>query len=238
MKKIYLCTAMLFLLAGCQEVEKPEDKEVSSVIPESIDATIAIKGNLVAGKEIIIETTVKEGSKLVNEAAEVLFEVRKSGQDKREMLEAKNTGSGTYQVMHTFSDQGKYYVIAHVTAKGLHVMPEKEIVIKGIEGEGTAVHPSTDISIEFQSNPVKAGSSSSFEATVQWDGKPLKDADVNFEVWKEGSNESHFTKAKEEALGTYQNKVSFDEPGTYKVQVHVEKDEVHEHQLQTIQVNE
>ncbi|MDQ7864562.1 hypothetical protein RCO48_36125 [Peribacillus frigoritolerans] len=37
--------------------------------------------------------------------------------------------------------------------------------------------------------------------------------------------------------GTYLNKVSFDEAGTYKVQVHVEKDEVHEHQLQTIHVN-
>ncbi|MFJ7638959.1 FixH family protein [Peribacillus sp. NPDC097225] len=237
MKKFYLSAILLFALAGCQETEKPEDKEVSNAIPETMDATISVKGTLVSGKEVILETTVKEGSQLVNEAGEVLFEVRKSGQDKREMLDAKNTGSGTYQVMHTFKEQGKYHVIAHVTAKNQHVMPEKEVVITDNESENTSVHPRSNVLIEFHNNPVTAGNSSTFEANVHLDGKPLTDADVNFEVWKEGSEESYFTKAKEEGKGTYLNKVSFDEAGTYKIQVHVEKEEVHEHQLQTIQVN-
>ncbi|USK66160.1 FixH family protein [Peribacillus frigoritolerans] len=237
MKKLYMCTALLVMLAGCQESEMPEDKEVNSAVPESMDASIVIKGKVEPGKEVILETTVKQGSQLVNEADEVLFEVRKSGQDKREMLEAKNTGSGMYQVMYTFEEQGKYIVVSHVTAKGLHVMPEKEVVVPGHESEGASVHPSTDVSIGFQSNPVKAGNSSNFEATVELNGKPLTNADVNFEVWKEGSEESHFTKAEEDGNGTYLNKVSFEEAGTYKVQVHVEKDEVHEHQLQTIYVN-
>ncbi|WP_057912564.1 FixH family protein [Peribacillus muralis] len=237
MKKIYMCSALLFMLAGCQQTEMQEDKEVNSAVPESMEASIAIKGTLDEGKEVILETTVKQGSQLVNEADEVLFEVRKSGHDKRDMLEAKNTGSGKYQVMHTFTEQGKYIVVAHVTAKGLHVMPEKEVVIPEHEAQGASVHPSTDVSIEFQSNPVKAGSSSMFAATVELDGKPLTNADVNFEVWKDGSEESHFTKAEDDGNGRYENKVSFVEAGTYKVQVHVEKDEVHEHQLQTIQVN-
>ncbi|PJN86646.1 FixH family protein [Bacillus sp. mrc49] len=237
MKKIYMCSALLIMLAGCQQAEMQEDKEVNSAVPESMEASIAIKGSLDKGKEVILETTVKQGSRLVNEADEVLFEVRKSGHDKREMLDSKNTGSGKYQVMHTFTEQGKYIVIAHVTAKGLHVMPEKEVVIPEHEDESATAHPSTDVSIEFQSNPVKAGSSSTFAASVELDGKPLTNADVNFEVWKDGSEESHFTKAEDEGNGRYQNKVSFVEPGTYKVQVHVEKDEVHEHQLQTIQVN-
>lgn len=237
MKKLYMCTALLVMLAGCQESEMPEDKEVNSAVPESMDASIVIKGKVEPGKEVILETAVKQGSQLVNEADEVMFEVRKSGQDKREMLEAKNTGSGMYQVMHTFEEQGKYIVVSHVTAKGLHVMPEKEVVVPGHESEDASVHPSTDVSIGFQSNPVKAGNSSNFEATVELNGKPLTNADVNFEVWKEGSEESHFTKAEEDGNGTYLNKVSFEEAGTYKVQVHVEKDEVHEHQLQTIHVN-
>jgi len=237
MKKLYMCTALLVMLAGCQESEMPEDKEVNSAVPVSMDASIVIKGKVEPGKEVILETAVKQGSHLVNEADEVLFEVRKSGQDKREMLEAKNTGSCMYQVMHTFEEQGKYIVVSHVTAKGLHVMPEKEVVVPGHESEGASVHPSTDVSIGFQSNPVKAGNSSNFEATVELNGKPLTNADVNFEVWKEGSEESHFTKAEEDGNGTYLNKVSFEEAGTYKVQVHVEKDEVHEHQLQTIHVN-
>ncbi|MGE6377524.1 FixH family protein [Peribacillus muralis] len=237
MKKIYMYSALLIMLVGCQQKEIQEDKEVNSAVPESMEASIAIKGSLDQGKEVILETTVKQGNQLVNEADEVLFEVRKSGQDKREMLDAKNTGSGKYQVMHTFTEQGKYIVVAHVTAKGLHVMPEKEIAIPGHEDEGTSIHPSSDVSIEFQSNPVKAGSSSIFAATVELDGKPLIDADVNFEVWKDGSDESHFTKAEDDGDGKYLNKVSFTEAGTYKVQVHVEKDEVHEHQLQTIQVN-
>ncbi|MGE7604136.1 FixH family protein [Peribacillus sp. NPDC097675] len=237
MKKFYLCAVLMLALAGCQENEKPEDEEVSNIIPDTMEATIAVKGTLVSGKEVILETTVKEGSHLVNETDEVLFEVRKSGQDKREMLETKNTGSGTYQVMHTFGKEGKYHVIAHVTAKGQHVMPEKEIVITDNESEGAAVHPRADVLIEFHSNPVTAGNSSTFEAKVHKDGKPLTDADVHFEVWKDGSDESQFTNTKEGENGKYLNKVSFDETGTYKVQVHVEKEEVHEHQLQTIQVN-
>lgn len=236
MKKFYLCAVLMLALVGCRETEKPEDKEVSNIIPDTMEATIAVKGTLAPGKEVILETTVKEGSHLVNEAGEVLFEVRKSGQDKREMLAAKNTGSGTYQVMHTFEKEGKYHVIAHVTAKGQHVMPEKEVVITDNESEGTAVHPRSDVLIEFHSNPVKAGYSSTFEANVHMDGKPLTEADVHFEVWKEGSDESHFTNAKEEEKGIYLNNVSFDEAGTYKVQVHVEKEEVHKHQLQTLQV--
>lgn len=182
MKKLYMCTALLVMLAGCQESEMPEDKEVNSAVPVSMDASIVIKGKVEPGKEVILETAVKQGSQLVNEADEVLFEVRKSGQDKREMLEAKNTGSGMYQVMHTFEEQGKYIVVSHVTAKGLHVMPEKEVVVPGHESEGASVHPSTDVSIGFQSNPVKAGNSSNFEATVELNGKPLTNADVNFEV--------------------------------------------------------
>ena len=62
MKKLYVCTALLFMLAGCQESEMPEDKEVNTVIPESMEASIVIKGKLVPGKEVILETTVKQGS--------------------------------------------------------------------------------------------------------------------------------------------------------------------------------
>lgn len=236
MKKLYMCTLLLVLLAGCQANEKPEDKEVSNLI-ETMEATIAVKGNLAPGKEIILETKVRAGSQPVSEADEVLFEVRKSGQDKREMLDAKSTGSGTYQVMHTFSKSGTYYITVHVTANNQHVMPEKKVVIPEHESEVSMVHPKANVLIDFHSNPVTAGNSANFEAYVQMDGKPLTDADVKFEVWKEGSDESHFTNAEESAKGSYLNKVSFDESGTYKIQVHVEKEEVHEHQLQTIQVN-
>ena len=56
MKKLYMCTAMLLvILAGCQESEMPEDKEVNSAVPESMDASIVIKGKLEPGKEVIIQ---------------------------------------------------------------------------------------------------------------------------------------------------------------------------------------
>lgn len=237
MKKIFFSAAVMFLLTGCQGSETPEDKEVNSSMPDTIEAEIAIKGTPTEGKEVIIETTVREGSHLLNEEGDITFEVRKSGEDKREMLEAKNTGSGTYQVMHTFGEQGKYFVTAHVTAKGTHVMPEKVVEIQGEDSEGASAHPSTDVSIEFHNLPAKAGEKSEFTANVELDGKPLTEADVQFEVWKDGKEESRFVKAAEKASGLYNNQVSFDEPGTYKVQVHVEKGALHEHQLQSIQVD-
>ncbi|MFJ8257453.1 FixH family protein [Peribacillus asahii] len=227
---------VLVLLAGCQETEMPEGKEVNSTVTTPLVASISSVGDLVAGKEIIIEASVKQGKEVIQEADEVLIEIRKSGSDERTMLGAKNIGEGKYQVLHTFPDSGKYFVIAHVTTKGLHVMPEKEFVIEEHKPSETSAHPSSDFSIDFFNNRAKAGQKSDVEAAIILDGKPLTAANVSFEVWKEGSEESHFIKAIEKESGKYQNKVSFQEEGTYKIQVHVEKGELHEHQLQTIEV--
>ncbi|WP_110928951.1 FixH family protein [Bacillus massiliglaciei] len=238
--RVVICGLFLsIILTGCKGTEEqPEGQEVNSQVAEPMKAEIRYKGEAVEGKELIIETSVTQGEKPVDRADEVLFEIRKSGSDQREMIGAKYTENGSYQIMHAFPESGDYFVIAHVTAKGLHVMPEKKIKIISTEHSAeTMQHPSTDFSVEFLKSDTESGNKKmKLEARLLLDGKPLSDANVSFEVWKDGSEDSRFIRAAEEEQGRYANLVTFDEKGTYKVQVHVEQGELHEHQLQTIEI--
>lgn len=235
MKKLIWIMVLVFILAGCRQVDMPEDTEVNStVVP--ITVKISTIGDALVGKEIIIDTKVEKGNQVITEADDVVVEIRKSGSDHRELLDAKNMGDGIYQVMHTFSDAGKYYIVSHVTADGLHVMPEKEIVVSEQGAKETAVHPKVNYDIVFTNIPVKSGKENKFEAAIEMEGEPLKGAAVFFEYWKEGSTDSKLLKAQEGNDGKYEKRIQFTEPGTYKVQVHVEKDDFHEHQLQTVEV--
>ncbi|MDQ0219937.1 FixH family protein [Peribacillus cavernae] len=132
MKRVYLLFfASLLILSACQNKETAEDKEVISNVPDPLTAEISSRGVNSTSKEILLEAIVTQGTKSLDHADEVTFEIRKSGEDNRQLIEADNDGYGKYRIMHTFRDDGKYIVIAHVTAGEQHVMPEKELVIKG-----------------------------------------------------------------------------------------------------------
>lgn len=125
--KLFLTT----LLAGCHQNEQPEEKEVNTVVAEPISAAISIKGNLVSNKEVDIETSLIQGTRPLDHVDEVKIEIRKAGEDERQLFDAENSGKGQYHLKHTFSEPGKYFLIAHITEQGQHIMPEKEIIISG-----------------------------------------------------------------------------------------------------------
>lgn len=127
-KKIVIGASICMVLAACQTNAQPEGEEVSSqLIP--LTAVIKTAGEKETGSELKLVVTVMQGSKAIEEADDVVFEVRKAGQDERKMLPAVHLDKGDYSSSYTFEEAGKYYVVVHVTANGLHVMPEKVIEI-------------------------------------------------------------------------------------------------------------
>ena len=90
---------------------------------------------------------------------EVKFEVWESGlRDTSIMLEGELTEDGTYTVDYTFDHDGVYYMYAHTTARGLHVMPKQEFIVgnpdmsKVLEdtASGSMDHGEMDMNVEEQ----------------------------------------------------------------------------------------
>ncbi|MFC7392325.1 FixH family protein [Scopulibacillus cellulosilyticus] len=82
-------------------------------------------------KEGKMEIKVTKGKESVNDAEEVKFEIWKgNGQGTSKIYKGVNKGKGFYTLNYTFSRPGDYHVIAHVTAKDSHTMPEKIFHVK------------------------------------------------------------------------------------------------------------
>ena len=123
MKKMWLAVATTaVLVAGCsdspKEPEVPEIVEVEIITPtEAPLAPLTLEARVTqAGKEL--------------EGAHVQFEFWQSGlRDEGYMLDGEYQGEGVYQVKVEPEQDGIYYMFAHTTASGMHVMPKQEIKI-------------------------------------------------------------------------------------------------------------
>ena len=49
--------------------------------------------------------------------------------DASEMMDGQLTEDGVYEAKYTFDHDGVYYMFAHTTARGLHVMPKQELTV-------------------------------------------------------------------------------------------------------------
>lgn len=246
MKKVYAFLALLmpslFLFAACAQEKNGEKPEKPAILEVKIEAADHIELN----KETTIACVVTYGEEKVDDADEVKFEIWKHGSEKHDMLKAKNEGSGKYSVTKTFTEPGTYSVVAHVTARNMHNMPKKDIIV-GQESEqqhenaenhhndGHSGHSYAGLSITLQSKEYVANQSASLTAQIAHDGKPLTNATVRFEVWK-NNGKHEFIDASEAQAGQYEAATTFQEKGTYSVKIHVEAKELHEHQLEQITV--
>jgi YtkA-like len=98
-------------------------------------------------------------------------------------------------------------------------------------------YPHSNVSIEFEKNEtITADNEIALSAKIQNESQPLTDAIVIFEVWKEDDGEHEYIDAIEERNGEYKARYTFPSQGTYKVKVHVNKEEIHEHIQQSIEV--
>jgi hypothetical protein len=240
MKKLSLFLSLMlisFLFAACgqqKQEEKPAILEVQLQTPDHVELN----------KETTLSCIVTYGGEKVNDADEVKFEVWKHGSEQHEMLTAKNDGDGKYSVKKTFTEPGTYSVISHVTARNMHNMPKKDIVVgtpsdqpqNHAEEHHGDEHHHADVMIMLHEKQFSVNKEAHLVAHITHDGKPLTKAKVHFEVWQ-GSGKHEFIEASEKQAGQYEAVTSFQEKGTYSVKIHVETEQLHEHQVEQITVH-
>ena len=131
MKKcFYSAIAVSFLLFGCGDEKVEVDTLDNGVMPAEVIVEIQTAEQLAVGEPIQLAVKVSQNDEAVNDADEVKFEVWESGlRDDGEMLEGTLTKDGIYVVDYTFDHDGVYYMFAHTTARGLHVMPKQKLVV-------------------------------------------------------------------------------------------------------------
>ena len=120
--------AIPVLVAGCtDEIDTNKD---GSDIPQIVEVTILTEEKLRVGENVKLAAQVKQGDEFVEDAEEVKFEVWESGlREEGVMLDGVLTKDGIYEVEFTFDHDGVYYIFAHTTARGMHVMPKKELIV-------------------------------------------------------------------------------------------------------------
>ncbi|MEK4131367.1 FixH family protein [Solibacillus sp. FSL W8-0474] len=128
MKKwLYSLVAVPFVLFGCgdDEVKTLETAEV----PAFVEVQIQTEEQLNVG-EVQLAARVTQDEEVVNDAQEVKFEVWESGfRDEGAMLDGQLTEDGIYVAEYTFDHDGVYYMFAHTTARGMHVMPKQKLIV-------------------------------------------------------------------------------------------------------------
>lgn len=115
------------LLTGCT---KKEETFEDPGIPQMVDVKIIVPEKLSAGTGVELAAHVSQGGENVDDAESVQFEIWESGlRDKGILLDGELEKDGIYKVNYTFDHDGVYYMFAHTTARGLHVMPKQQLTV-------------------------------------------------------------------------------------------------------------
>lgn len=234
-----LSALLLTVLVACGD-EATQDElqllEVDFEVPEAVDV----------GETVELKAHVTYGDEKVTDADEVVFEVwEKGNRENGDMLDAINHEDGTYTIEVTFDHDGIFEMYAHTTARELHTMPKKEIVV----GEG-GDYDNVDGDLGFQTEGFdlhfmdpeepKVGEAVDLIVHVLMDEDAFENATVRYEIWNDNMSEDRdWMDADETTAGEYLTTYTFEEAGTYHIHVHVEDDNgLQEHAVYEININE
>lgn len=131
MKKLFLTVAMAAVLAvGCGAEDDAVDTLGNGEVPVEVIVEVLTPEKLNAGEATTLEVKVTQGGEVVNDADSVDFEVWESGlREEGTMLDGELTEDGVYAAQYTFDRDGVYYMYAHTTARGMHVMPKQQFIV-------------------------------------------------------------------------------------------------------------
>ena len=131
MKKLFLTLAMAAVLAvGCGAEDDSVDTLGNGEVPVEIIVEVLTPEKLNVGEATTLEVKVTQSGEAVNDADSVDFEVWESGlRDEGTMIDGEFTEDGVYTAEYTFDHDGVYYMYAHTTARGMHVMPKQQFIV-------------------------------------------------------------------------------------------------------------
>ncbi|MHC0036843.1 FixH family protein [Pseudoneobacillus sp. C159] len=251
-KLAFLVMSLLLVMVGCGK-DKESDQSNGAVSPPAlIEVTIHTPETININEEVKLEATVTQGDELVDDANEVKFEVWKIGEEEHEKVDATNDGKGVYSIKKTFTEDGHYSVIAHVTARSMHSMPKQDFTV-GTPAENTVSEENTgnshhedsghghhETALKIESNQENAtvaiNQDIELSTTLTLENTPLLGATVRFEIIPEDESKKEWIDATEDGAGVYTAKAIFKTAGMYHVQIHVNKDEIHDHKILMIEV--
>ena len=249
---VLLFVLIIAILAACgngtdnertQEMEEPKTLEVEFEVPENADA----------GGTVELKAIVTYGDEKVVDADEVKFEYWKKGnEDDSTMIESNNNKDGTYTAAVSFDSDGIYEMYAHTTARDLHTMPKKSIVVgEGASTDEEEVHPDYSEKQGHSENadgfgmhfvkPEDAKVNQGIDLIVhlQMESEPFGGANVRYEIFHNSNSEKHdWVDAEESETGEYSGSYTFSEAGVYTIRIHVENDAgLHEHKEYEVDVS-
>ncbi|SET34012.1 YtkA-like [Salinibacillus kushneri] len=135
MRKIicfFLLTLIFLVITGCGtqgESEEPSTSDASEL--KMLNVEIQLPEEIQVNKEVLLKAAVTLDEEKVTDADNVKFEIWKEGsaEENHEEIEGAHEKDGIYSISKTFQEKGTYYVIAHVTARGMHNMPKEEFTV-------------------------------------------------------------------------------------------------------------
>lgn len=249
----YIFLAFFVLLnVGCNNQDKQNEEvqfiEVAIQIPDKIEPLESIE----------IGALVTLGNEKVDDAQEVKFEIWEQGQEtEHEMIIGNHVGDGLYTTTKEFEKAGVFYIVAHVTARDMHNMPRKEIVVGDANAQNDVTveqeepknqesedhhhghhHAHGTLVIDFQKEElIKVNQPTSLKVLLTNEDQPLTGANVRLEIWKQDENKHEFIPAQEGNVGEYTLSHAFPKEGVFNVIIHVEKASLHEHIEKTVKVS-
>lgn len=233
---IFSTIVLLVILAACgnNDDELPF-LEVDFIVPDSVDVDETIE----------LKAIVTYGDESVTDADEVVFEVwEKNDRDNGDMLDAINHEDGTYTVEVSFDHDGIFEMYAHTTARDMHTMPLKEIVVGAggeYEDDEETVFHTEGFELHFvELEDITAGESADLVSHIQIHDEPLESAKVRYEIWSDEMGDNRdWVDASENVAGEYSATYSFESVSTYHIQVHVEDDaDLHEHVVYDVEITQ
>lgn len=124
--------AVSALLVGCSSNESEVDTNEGPIDAAALEVIV----DILTPEEVEVNETVElaahitQNKENVNDAESVEFEVWESGyRDDGQMIDGELDADGVYKADFTFDHDGVYYMYAHTTARGLHVMPKQQIIV-------------------------------------------------------------------------------------------------------------
>ncbi|AQQ52567.1 FixH family protein [Planococcus lenghuensis] len=142
MRKVWMGLGLIAVMttAGCGAEEaghnSPEEQVDAEGTLEMITVEIITSETAEPGDEVRLAAEVVQGTEAVADADEVMFEVWKSGRrEQGEMIEGIHTENGIYEASRVFEEKGLYFIQAHTSARGLHIMPQQEITVGNPDSE-------------------------------------------------------------------------------------------------------
>ncbi|MCT2536502.1 FixH family protein [Aquibacillus koreensis] len=125
-RAIVVMFLFILIVAACDNTTENKEDFLGEVVEVEIELEPETPR---VNTDTTIKAIVTQGKDKVNDANEVIFEVWKEGQEDHEMIEASNQGDGIYSITKQFKTEGNYFVVSHVTARDMHVMPRKAYTV-------------------------------------------------------------------------------------------------------------